>query len=115
MSCSRAFPPFFLRELPDLKPESSVGYDLGIEQGFGGAWSGSGPPASTIAFADPDNDPTSPEPLTPTSGARAPTGSRVSWRTAGEAADFAAGLHLYGGDDDVLHEELLRARSTKAT
>ncbi len=29
------FPPFFFAN-PDLKPESSVGYDLGIEQGFGG-------------------------------------------------------------------------------
>jgi vitamin B12 transporter len=29
------FPPFFFAN-PNLKPESSVGYDLGIEQGFGG-------------------------------------------------------------------------------
>jgi len=31
----QSFPPFFFAN-PDLKPESSVGYDLGIEQGFGG-------------------------------------------------------------------------------
>src|SRR5256885_1010116 len=30
-----SFPPFFFAN-PDLKPESSVGYDLGIEQGLGG-------------------------------------------------------------------------------
>jgi vitamin B12 transporter len=29
------FPPFFFAN-PNLKPETSVGYDLGIEQGFGG-------------------------------------------------------------------------------
>ena len=29
------FPPFFFAN-PNLKPENSVGYDLGIEQGFGG-------------------------------------------------------------------------------
>jgi len=46
----QSFPPFFFAN-PDLKPESSVGYDLGIEQGSAEAWSGSGPPASTIAFA----------------------------------------------------------------
>jgi len=31
----QSFPPFFFAN-PDLKPESSVGYDLGIEQGLGG-------------------------------------------------------------------------------
>ena len=31
----QSFPPFFFAN-PDLQPESSVGYDLGIEQGFGG-------------------------------------------------------------------------------
>jgi len=31
----QSFPPFFFAN-PDLRPESSVGYDLGIEQGFGG-------------------------------------------------------------------------------
>ncbi len=31
----QSFPPFFFAN-PDLKPESSVGYDLGVEQGLGG-------------------------------------------------------------------------------
>ena len=31
----QSFPPFFFAN-PDLRPETSVGYDLGIEQGFGG-------------------------------------------------------------------------------
>jgi vitamin B12 transporter len=31
----QSFPPFFFAN-PDLQPESSVGYDLGIEQGLGG-------------------------------------------------------------------------------
>jgi vitamin B12 transporter len=31
----QSFPPFFFAN-PDLKPESSVGYDFGIEQGLGG-------------------------------------------------------------------------------
>jgi vitamin B12 transporter len=31
----QSFPPFFFAN-PDLQPETSVGYDLGIEQGFGG-------------------------------------------------------------------------------
>jgi vitamin B12 transporter len=31
----QSFPPLFFAN-PDLQPESSVGYDLGIEQGFGG-------------------------------------------------------------------------------
>ncbi len=31
----QSFPPFFFAN-PDLKPESSVGYDVGIEQGVGG-------------------------------------------------------------------------------
>ena len=108
------FPPFFFAN-PDLKPETSIGYDLGIEQGLfdkavqvGATW-----------FRNDIRDLITTD-VTGTTYAnvgRALTQgveSFIAWQPL-RALHLRADYTFTQADDEVLHEELLRRPKHKAT
>ncbi len=108
------FPPFFFSN-PDLKPETSTGYDLGIEQGL----SGGTVKVGTTWFR---NDIRNLITTDVTGSTYANVGRAltqgvenfISWqplRTLHLRADYT----FTQADDDILHQELLRRPKHKAT
>jgi vitamin B12 transporter len=108
------FPPFFFSN-PDLKPETSTGYDLGIEQGLfdhtlqlGATW-----------FRNDIRDLITTD-VTGTTYAnvgRALTQgveSFIAWQPV-RALHLRADYTFTQADDEILHEELLRRPKHKAT
>ncbi len=107
------FPPFFFSN-PDLKPETSTGYDLGIEQGL----SGTIKVGATWFRNDIRNLITTD--VTGTTYANVGRAlsqgveSFIAWQPL-QALHLRADYTFTQADDDIAHEELLRRPKHKAT
>ena len=108
------FPPFFFAN-PDLKPETSTGYDLGVEQGLfnkavqvGATWFRND--IRNLITTDVTGTTYANVGRAITQGVE----SFIGWQPL-QALHLRADYTFTQADDDILHEELLRRPKHKAT
>jgi vitamin B12 transporter len=108
------FPPYFFAN-PDLKPETSTGYDLGVEQGLfnkavqvGATWFRND--IRNLITTDETGTTYANVGRAITQGVE----SFIAWQPL-QALHLRADYTFTQADDDILHEELLRRPKHKAT